>query len=157
MLSEDDGAQGESEGPSLPYWYALYTHSHCEQLLYNQLLAKGFHAFLPKIEFGRAARARTGREMSLSCPPEPSAAEMQRKPPAAAPLRPMLAPIWRRCAGRQCLVSAPMFPSNLFLRHTMDKISYIQVRKARGLVRILGERWGNLFHIDEGSAEYGVL
>jgi hypothetical protein len=30
-------------------WYALYTRSHCEQLVYEQLAAKGFHLFLPKI------------------------------------------------------------------------------------------------------------
>jgi transcriptional antiterminator NusG len=34
-----------------------------------------------------------------------------------------------------------MFPSYLFLQHTIDKNSYIDVRKARGLVRILGESW----------------
>jgi transcription antitermination factor NusG len=37
-----------------------------------------------------------------------------------------------------------MFPSYLFLHHAMDKLSYIEVRKARGLVRILGERWDRL-------------
>src|SRR5438128_12012252 len=31
-------------------WYALWTKSHCEQLVCNQLAAKGFHVFLPKIE-----------------------------------------------------------------------------------------------------------
>src|SRR5262249_5280763 len=31
-------------------WYALYTHSHCEQLVYEQLTAKGFHLFLPKMQ-----------------------------------------------------------------------------------------------------------
>ena len=31
-------------------WYALYTHSHCEQLVYEQLAAKGFHLFLPKMQ-----------------------------------------------------------------------------------------------------------
>src|SRR5919201_2025600 len=31
-------------------WYALYTRSHCEQLVYEQLVAKGFHLFLPKIQ-----------------------------------------------------------------------------------------------------------
>ena len=30
-------------------WYALYTRSHCEQLVYDQLVAKGFSLFLPKI------------------------------------------------------------------------------------------------------------
>ena len=31
-------------------WYALWTKSHCEQLVFDQLAAKGFQAFLPKIE-----------------------------------------------------------------------------------------------------------
>ncbi len=31
-------------------WYALWTHSHCEQLVYDQLTVKGFEVFLPKIE-----------------------------------------------------------------------------------------------------------
>jgi transcriptional antiterminator NusG len=33
-----------------------------------------------------------------------------------------------------------MFPGYLFLRHVVEKTSSIEVRKARGLVRILGER-----------------
>jgi transcriptional antiterminator NusG len=31
-------------------WYALWTHSHCEQLAHDQLVQKGFCAFLPKVE-----------------------------------------------------------------------------------------------------------
>jgi transcription antitermination factor NusG len=31
-------------------WYALWTHSHCEQLVYDQLIGKGFAAFLPKVD-----------------------------------------------------------------------------------------------------------
>ena len=31
-------------------WYALWTKSHCEQRVCDQLAAKGFHVFLPKIE-----------------------------------------------------------------------------------------------------------
>jgi transcription antitermination factor NusG len=65
----------------------------------DQLAAKGFHIFLPKID------------------------------------------VWSRRAGKKHLISGPMFPGYLFLRHVMDKTSYIEVRKARGLVRILGERW----------------
>jgi transcriptional antiterminator NusG len=30
-------------------WYALWTHSHCEQLVMNQLDAKGFELFLPTV------------------------------------------------------------------------------------------------------------
>jgi transcription termination/antitermination protein NusG len=37
-----------------------------------------------------------------------------------------------------------MFPGYLFLRRAMDKASYIAVRKARGLVSVLGERWDRL-------------
>ena len=33
-----------------PRWYALWTHSHCEQLVRDQLTAKQFDTFLPKIE-----------------------------------------------------------------------------------------------------------
>jgi transcription termination/antitermination protein NusG len=51
----DQSAQdGESAAtPCLhvsPQWYALYTRSHCEQLVYEQLIARGFAAFLPKID-----------------------------------------------------------------------------------------------------------
>jgi transcriptional antiterminator NusG len=31
-------------------WYALWTHSHCEQLVHDQLAEKGFGVFLPKVE-----------------------------------------------------------------------------------------------------------
>jgi transcription termination/antitermination protein NusG len=87
---------------SLAQWYALYTRSHCEQLVADQLAAKGFQVFLPKLE------------------------------------------TWSRRAGRQHLIPLPMFPSYLFLRHTIDKLSYCEVRNARGLVRILGEQWDRL-------------
>ena len=31
-------------------WYAVWTKSHCEQLVFDQLAARGFHVFLPKVE-----------------------------------------------------------------------------------------------------------
>src|SRR5262249_4770217 len=37
-----------------------------------------------------------------------------------------------------------MFSGYVFLRHAMDKTSYIEICKARGLVRVLGERWDEL-------------
>ena len=42
----------QSLGPDMGArkWYALWTKSHCEQRVCNQLAAKGFHVFLPKIE-----------------------------------------------------------------------------------------------------------
>jgi transcription termination/antitermination protein NusG len=92
-----DNQQSEDR-PKL-YWHALYTRSHSEQLVCDQLSAKGFRIFLPKID------------------------------------------VWSQRAGKRHLISVPMFPSYLFLHHAIDKNSYINVRKARGLVRILGESW----------------
>ena len=37
-----------------------------------------------------------------------------------------------------------MFPGYVFIRHAIDKTSYIDIVKTRGLVRILGERWDRL-------------
>jgi transcription antitermination factor NusG len=31
-------------------WYALWTNSHCEQLVYDQLIQKGFRALLPTVD-----------------------------------------------------------------------------------------------------------
>jgi transcription antitermination factor NusG len=90
--------QQSEEGQRL-LWYVLHTRSHCEQLVCDQLAAKGFHLFLPKID------------------------------------------AWSRRAGQRHLISVPMFPGYLFLQHAMDKRSSVEVRKARGLVRILGESW----------------
>lgn len=92
-------------------WYVLWTCSHSEQLVYDQLAPKGFHLFLPKID------------------------------------------IWSRRGGLRHLIRAPMFPGYLFLRHAMDKASYIEVRKARGLVRILGERSDRLAVVPDAEIE----
>ena len=105
------GVQGESEKPSMAQWHALYTISYCEQLVYDQLAAKGFHVFLLKIE------------------------------------------IWSRRVGQPHLSATPMFPGCLFLRHAMDKLSYLEVRKARGLVHILGERWDRLGGVPDAEIE----
>jgi transcription antitermination factor NusG len=40
----------EPESPSepvMPRWHVLWTHSNCEQLVHEQLMAKGFEMFLP--------------------------------------------------------------------------------------------------------------
>src|SRR2546427_12734556 len=92
-----DGAVSTS-----PAWHALWTYSNCEQLVHDQLAAKGFDLFLPIVE------------------------------------------AWSRRGGVRRLARIPMFGSYLFLRHAMDKASYLEVYKARGLVRILGERWDQL-------------
>ena len=92
-----------------PQWYALYTRSHCEQLVYEQLTARGFSVFLPKLD------------------------------------------VWSRRGGVRHRILMPMFPSYLFMHHIMDKIGFIDVSKARGLVRILGERWDRLSPVPESE------
>lgn len=94
-----------------PKWFALWTQSHCEQLVCDQLRAKGFDAFLPTI-----------RE-------------------------------WSRRAGVRRLIPAPMFPSYLFVHHTIEKRSYIDIVNTRGVVRILGERWDRLAPIEDAEIE----
>jgi transcription termination/antitermination protein NusG len=98
-VAGDEPVQGPAADAK---WYVLWTRSNCEQLVHDQLSAKGFELFLP----------RTGR--------------------------------WSRREGLRYLAQVPMFPGYLFLHHSMSKASYIEVRKARGLVRILGERWDRL-------------
>ena len=95
-------------------WYALHTRSHCEGLVHEQLAAKGFHLFLPRIE------------------------------------------VWSRRGAVRHRIHVPVFPGYLFVRHAMDKASYIDLCKARGLVRILGdggEGWGRLAVIPECEVE----
>jgi len=90
-------------------WYALWTHSHCEQLVHDQLVQKGFRAFLPTVD------------------------------------------LWSRRRGVRRLVHSPMFPGYLFLHQAMDKTAHVEVRKVRGLARVLGERWDRLTAIPEGE------
>jgi transcription termination/antitermination protein NusG len=51
---------------------------------------------------------------------------------------------WSRRAGVRRLISRPMFPSYLFIRQVIDKRSYVDIMRTKGLVRILGERWDRL-------------
>jgi transcription termination/antitermination protein NusG len=92
-------------------WYALYTRSHCEQVVYDQLRAKGFSVFLPKLE------------------------------------------VWSQRSGKRHLIPVPIFSGYLFLHHIMEKASYIEVCKSRGLVRILGERWDRLDIVPDREIE----
>lgn len=92
-------------------WFVLWTRSNCEQLVYEQLAAKGFDLFLPTMN------------------------------------------VWSRRRGIRHLVRVPMFSGYLFLRHTMDKTSYIELRKTRGLVQLLGDRWDRLAVVPQGEIE----
>lgn len=56
---------------------------------------------------------------------------------------------WSRSKRVQKLYRAPLFPGYLFVRHAVDKDSYLEMCKTRGLVRILGERWDRLASVPE--------
>jgi transcription antitermination factor NusG len=87
------------------------SHSHCEQIVYDQLVHQGLCAFLPKVD------------------------------------------VWSKRRGVRHLIQAPMFPGYLFLQGVMDKDVYLKVRKARGLVNVLGERWDRLSAIPDNEME----
>ena len=93
-----DGAAGAAVAAEAR-WFVLWTRSHCEQLVHEQLAAKGFQPFLPTVE------------------------------------------VWSRRAGVRRRVRVPMFTGYLFLHDVLDKYRDVEVRKARGLVGILGEGW----------------
>ena len=80
-------------------WHVLWTRSHCERLVADQLAAKGFRVFVPTLA------------------------------------------VWSRRGERRALAPSPMFPGYVFLHHALDKWSDVEVRKARGVVSILGEGW----------------
>jgi transcription termination/antitermination protein NusG len=60
---------------------------------------------------------------------------------------------WVSRRGLRYISRVPMFPGYLFLRHAIDKTSYLQVCKARGLVRILGEQWDRLAAVPDREIE----
>ena len=57
--------------------------------------------------------------------------------------------VWVRRNGIRRHATVPMFPGYLFLNHVMDKTSYLEVIKARGLVRVLGDRWDALADVPD--------
>ena len=98
-------------GSAKQEWYAVWTQSHFEQSVSQQLSAKGFTAFLP--------------EMS----------------------------VWSKRGGEQRLIRVPMFPGYLFVCDEMDKASYVEILKARGVVRILEDGWTRLTPVPEAEIE----
>jgi transcriptional antiterminator NusG len=93
-------------------WHALWTRSHCEQRVHDQLAEKGFGVFLPKVD------------------------------------------VWSRRRGIRRLIQVPMFPGYLFLHsQAIDKSAYIEMSRATGLVRPLGERWDRLAVIPSHEIE----
>jgi len=49
--------------------------------------------------------------------------------------------VWTRRGAERRVTPVPMFPGYVFLHHALDKWSDVEVRKARGLVTILGDAW----------------
>jgi transcription antitermination factor NusG len=60
---------------------------------------------------------------------------------------------WCRRGGVRRLATQPMFSGYVFLRHAIDKASYVQVCQARGLVRVLGDRWDRLAVVPDAEME----
>jgi transcription antitermination factor NusG len=104
-------AASTDQHPTAPRWHALWTHGHCEVLVFDQLVARGFDAFLPRI--------RT----------------------------------WSRRGKRRHLITEPMFPGYLFLRHAIDRHAHAEILKTRGLARVLGERWDRPAIVADGDIE----
>ena len=50
LEQKDLEQSAEAASAATAPWHALWTHSHCEQLVHDQLVAKGFCPFLPKVE-----------------------------------------------------------------------------------------------------------
>ena len=92
-------------------WFVLWTHSHSERLVHDQLAAKGFDIFLPTMK------------------------------------------TWSRRNGARSAIAVPMFPGYVFLHHAIDKSSYVEIAKTRGLVRVLGERWDRLAAVPDDEIE----
>lgn len=111
MLATDESPIATVNRQDQPAWHVLWTHSHSEQLVYDQLSEKGFHVLLPKVS------------------------------------------LWARQFGTRRLAASPLFPGYLFLHHAMDKASYLEVCKVRGLVRVLGERWDQLAVVPDEEIE----
>ena len=105
-------ALAETDGTSMSdRWHVLWTRSHCEQIVHDQLATRGFAPFLPTVSS------------------------------------------WCRRRGVRHLVRVPLFQGYLFLRHRIDKSSYVEVCQTRGLVRVLGERWDRLAVVPDADIE----
>ena len=57
--------------------------------------------------------------------------------------------VWSKRGGEKRLIRVPMFPGYLFVRDAMDKKSYVEILKARGVVRILEDGWTRLTPIPD--------
>lgn len=105
-------ASGSAPSPSAR-WFVLWTRSHCERLVHDQLASKGLALFLPEIE------------------------------------------VWSRRGGVRRVIRVPMLPGYLFLHTVPCNSTYVEVRKARGLVSLLGATGASAAAVPD--AEVGAL
>ena len=61
--------------------------------------------------------------------------------------------MWTRRGAERRVARVPMFPGYVFLHHALDKWSDVEVRKARGLVAILGESWERRAEVPPAEVE----
>ena len=60
---------------------------------------------------------------------------------------------WSRRGRVRVRDRVPLFRGYLFLRHGVDKTSYLEICKARGLVRVLGQRWDQLEAVPDSEID----
>lgn len=56
---------------------------------------------------------------------------------------------WSAHGGLRCASRVPTFPGYVFLHHIIDRWTYLEVSKIRGVVKILGDRWDRLATVPE--------
>ena len=61
--------------------------------------------------------------------------------------------VWSTRCGEKRLIRVPMFPGYLFVRDHMDKHSYIEILKSRGVVRILEDGWTRLTPVPDSEID----
>jgi transcription antitermination factor NusG len=61
--------------------------------------------------------------------------------------------VWSKRRGEQRLIRVPMFPGYLFVRDAMEKTSYIEILKSRGVVRILEDGWTRLTPVPDNEID----
>ncbi len=64
-----------------------------------------------------------------------------------------MAKAWSRRRGAQLSILLPMFPGYVFVRHVVDKRSHLEILKARGVVKVLGERWDSPAAVPDDEIE----
>jgi transcription termination/antitermination protein NusG len=129
--------------------------SHCEQLVYEQLTAKGFHLFLPKMQVWSK---RAGVRHRIAIPMFPGYLFLYKQLLESLRRKSLLPKLCNDRVIRSLVgYSASNFSGSAY--SLVDSATYLEVCKARGLVRILGQGWDRLAVVpkEEIQAIYAVL